>query len=45
VGHALRSGGLFHLEASRVMVYSLAREGATAGGVRGTIAEVVSESS
>jgi hypothetical protein len=48
VGHALRSDGLLHLEASRTRVFQSGLKigrGATAGGARGTIAEVVSGSS
>jgi hypothetical protein len=48
VGHALRSGGLLHLEASRARVFQSGLktgEGAMAGGARGTITEVVSGSS
>jgi hypothetical protein len=48
MGHTSRSGGLLRLVAShaRVSQSGLKTGGdATAGGVRGTIAEVVSESS
>jgi hypothetical protein len=48
VGHTLRSSGMLHVEASlaRVSQFSLMNgEGATTGGARGTIAEVVSEAS
>jgi hypothetical protein len=48
VGHALRSSGLLHVEASlaRVSQSGLkAGEGATVDGARGTITEVTSESS
>jgi hypothetical protein len=48
VGHALRSSGLFHVEASlaRVSQSGLkAGGGTTVGGAHGTIAEVASESS
>jgi hypothetical protein len=48
VGHASRSSGLLHVEASlaRVSQSGLKTgEGATMGGARGTIAEVVSEAS
>jgi hypothetical protein len=48
VGHASRFSGLLHLEASRTKVFQsgLKTSGdATTGGARGTIAEVVSESS
>jgi hypothetical protein len=48
VGHVSRSGGLLHLEASRVRVsQSDLKTGrdATAGGARGTIMEVASGSS
>jgi hypothetical protein len=48
VGHASRSSGLLHVEASlvRVSQSSLkAGRGTTAGGARGTITEVVSEGS
>jgi hypothetical protein len=48
VGHTSRSSGLLHVEASlpRVSQFGLKTGGsATAGGARGTIAEVGSESS
>jgi hypothetical protein len=48
VGHASRSSGLLRLKASqtRVSQYGLKTGGGTtAGGARGTIAEVASESS
>jgi hypothetical protein len=48
VGHALRSSGLLHVEASLTRVYQSdlkTGEGATMGGARGTIAEVTSEAS
>jgi hypothetical protein len=48
VGHASRSSGLLHVEASvaRVSQSSLnTGGGVTVGGARGTIVEVVSESS
>jgi hypothetical protein len=48
VGHALRSSGLFRVEANppRVSQSGLKTgEGATAGGVHGTIVKVASESS
>jgi hypothetical protein len=47
-GHMLRYSGLIHMEASlaRVSQSSLKTgRGATAGGARGTIAEVASEAS
>jgi hypothetical protein len=47
-GHAARSGGLLHLEASRTRVSQSGFKtggGATVGGVRGTITEVASGSS
>jgi hypothetical protein len=47
-GHMSRSGGLFHLKASRARVSQSGLKtggGATAGGARGTIAEVASGSS
>jgi hypothetical protein len=47
VGHASRSSGLLYVEASvvRVSQSGLKTDGsATAGGARGTITEVVSES-
>jgi hypothetical protein len=47
-GHATRSGGLLHLEASCVIVsqFGLKTSGcATVGGARGTIMEVASRSS
>jgi hypothetical protein len=48
VGHASRSSGLFHMEASlaRVSQSGLKTGGdATGGGARGTIMEVASEAS
>jgi hypothetical protein len=48
VGHALRSSGLLHVEASlaRVSQSSLKTDGgATAGDARGTIVEVASDAS
>jgi hypothetical protein len=48
VGHALRSGGLLGVEASLAMVSQSGLKtggGATMGGARGTIAEVVSKAS
>jgi hypothetical protein len=48
VGHALRSSGLLHMEASLARVSQSGLKtggGATADSARGTIAEVVSESS
>jgi hypothetical protein len=48
VGHALRSSGLLHMEASRARVSQSVLKtggGATAGGARSTIAEVVSSPS
>jgi hypothetical protein len=45
VGHALRSSGLLHVDASRARVYQSGRNngrGTTAGGARGTIVEVAS---
>jgi hypothetical protein len=45
VGHASRSSGLLHVKASRAMVFQFGLKtdgGATAGGARGTIAEIVS---
>jgi hypothetical protein len=48
VGHASRSDGLLHLEISHARVSQSVLKtgrGATAGGVRGTIAEVASGSS
>jgi hypothetical protein len=47
-GHALRSSGLLHVEASLARVSQSGLKtggGVTAGGARGTIAEVASESS
>jgi hypothetical protein len=47
-GHALRSSGLLHVEASLTMVFQSGLKtdgGATACGARGTIAEVTSEAS
>jgi hypothetical protein len=48
VGHASRSSGLLHVEASQSMISRSGLKtsgGATAGGARGTITEVPSESS
>jgi hypothetical protein len=48
VGHALRSDGLLHLEASHVRVFQYDLKtggGATTGGAHGTIVEVASGSS
>jgi hypothetical protein len=48
VGHASRSSGLLHVEASLARVFQSSLKtgrGATPGGARGTIAEVVSEAS
>jgi hypothetical protein len=48
VGHTSRSNGLLHVEASLAMVFQSSLKtggGATTGGVRGTIVEVVSEAS
>jgi hypothetical protein len=48
VGHASRSIGLLHMEASLARVSQSGLKtsgGATTGGARGTIAEVASESS
>jgi hypothetical protein len=48
VGHASRSSGLLHVEASLARVSQLGLKtgrGAMTGGARGTIAEVVSEAS
>jgi hypothetical protein len=45
-GHALRSNGLLHVEASLARVFQSGLKtsgGATVGGARGTIAEVASE--
>jgi hypothetical protein len=47
MGHALRSSGLFHVEASlaRVFQSGLKTDGDTMmGGARGTIVEIASES-
>jgi hypothetical protein len=47
-GHASRSKGLFGVEASLARVFQSGLKtggGATAGGARGTIAEVTSETS
>jgi hypothetical protein len=47
-GHASRSSGLLHVEASQARVSQSGLKtggGVTAGGARGTIAEVVSEAS
>jgi hypothetical protein len=48
MGHASRSSGLLHVEASLARVFQSGLNtggGVTAGGARGTIAEVASESS
>jgi hypothetical protein len=48
VGHASRSSSLLHVEASPVRVSQFGLKiggGATVGGARGTIVEVVPESS
>jgi hypothetical protein len=48
VGHASRSSGLLHVEASRAKIFQSGiktDEGATTGGARGTIAQVALESS
>jgi hypothetical protein len=48
VGHASRTGGLFHLEASRARVFQSGLKtggGVMVGGARGTIIEVASGSS
>jgi hypothetical protein len=48
VGHASRSDGLLHLEASRARVFQFALKngrGATVSGARGTIMEIASGSS
>jgi hypothetical protein len=48
MGHASRSSGLLHVEASLAMVFQSGLKtgrGATTGGARGTIAEVASEAS
>jgi hypothetical protein len=48
VGHALRSSGLLHVEASLARVSLSGRKtggGAMTGGAHGTIAEVTSEAS
>jgi hypothetical protein len=48
VGHALRSSGLLHVKASMARIFQSDLKtggGMTAGSARGTIAEVVSESS
>jgi hypothetical protein len=48
VGHASRSSGLLHVEAGLARVFQSSLKtggGATAGGARGTIAEVASEAS
>jgi hypothetical protein len=48
VGHTSRSSGLIHVEASLAKVSQSSLKtggGATAGGARGTIVEVVSEAS
>jgi hypothetical protein len=47
-GHTLRSSDLFHMEASRARVFQYGLKtggGTTAGGARGTIAEVMSRTS
>jgi hypothetical protein len=47
-GHTSRSSGLLHVEASLASVFQSGMKtggGATAGGARGTIAEVTSEAS
>jgi hypothetical protein len=47
-GHALRSDGLLHLEANRVMLFQSGLKiggGATTGGTRDIIVEVVSSGS
>jgi hypothetical protein len=46
VGHASRSSGLLHVEASLARVFQSGLKtggGAAAGGARGTIADVASE--
>jgi hypothetical protein len=48
VGHASRSSGLLHVEASLAKIFQFGLKsggGATAGDARGTIAEVASEAS
>jgi hypothetical protein len=48
VGHASRSSGLLRVEASMARVFQSGLKiggGTTAGGARGTIAEVASEAS
>jgi hypothetical protein len=48
VGHASRSSGLLHVEASRAKIFQSGIKtdgGATTGGARGTIAQVALESS
>jgi hypothetical protein len=48
MGHALRSSSLLHVEVSLDRVFQSGLKtggGATAGGARGTITEVVSEAS
>jgi hypothetical protein len=48
VGHASRSSGLLHVEASKIRVSQSGLEtggGAMTGGVRYTITEIASESS
>jgi hypothetical protein len=48
VGHTLKSSGLLHVEVSRARVFQSGVKtggGVTAGGARGTIAEVASSSS
>jgi hypothetical protein len=47
-GHASRSSGLLHVKASLTRVFQSGLKtsgGATAGGARGTIVEIVSEAS
>jgi hypothetical protein len=48
VGHALRSSGLLHVEASLARVFQSGLKtggGATVGSARGTITEITSEAS
>jgi hypothetical protein len=48
VGHASRSSGLLHVEASLARVFQFGLKtggGVTTGGARGTIVEVASEAS
>jgi hypothetical protein len=48
MGHTSRSNGLLHMEASMARVFQSSLKtggGATTGGARGTIVEVVSEAS